>query len=162
MKLKAILAVAALALAPSLHAFTLDFASSVGTTVPMTINVPGYGDVAFTKGFSSASDLNVGTSFFGAPSLQFDNNDCVNVTFLGALPSGFGFDAVGLTSGGTGGSENFVWLQTGANQYAIQLQNSTDGAGIASISFSADSVPEPSTSLLGLVGLTGLVIRRRR
>jgi len=164
MKLKAIIAVAALALPSSLHAFTLDFASSVGSSIPSTliVNVPGYGDVSFTAGFNAMlgaqSTLNVGTAFSGASALQFDNGDTVYVNFLGTLPSGVGFEQIAIT---TGTAENFVVLQTGTNEYVVSLQGSSNGAGLTGVSF-ASQVPEPSTSLLGVVGLTGLLIRRRR
>ncbi|HVJ46644.1 MAG TPA: PEP-CTERM sorting domain-containing protein [Luteolibacter sp.] len=165
MKLKALLAVATLAVAPGLQAFTLDFASSVGSTIPSTliVNVPGYGDVSFSAGFNAVqgitSALEVGTDFFGAPSLQFDNGDTVYVNFLGTLPSDVSFEQVAIS---TGTNEEFIVLQTGSNEFIVSLQNSGNGAGILAANFNAAQVPEPSASLLGLVGLTGLVIRRRR
>jgi MYXO-CTERM domain-containing protein len=164
MKLKAVSAIAALALAPCLHAFSLDFASSVGSSIPSTliVNVPGYGDVSFTAGFNpiqgAASSLEVGTNFFGAPSLQFDNGDTVYVSFLGSLPSNVQFDQIAVSTDG----EKFIVLQTGANEFVVSLQDSNNGAGIGAVNFTADSVPEPSASLLGVLGLTGLVVRRRR
>lgn len=163
MKLKATLAIAALALAPGLHAFTLDFASSVGQTLPpsLVVNVPGYGDVSFTAGFNAVlgatSTLTVGTEH-GLPALNFHNGDTVFVSFLGALPSNVSFSEIGIAAGSAG---DFIVLQTGQSDFVISLQNAPEG-GIYRAQFTADAVPEPASSMLGVLGLTGLAIRRRR
>jgi len=169
MKLKALLAVAMLALAPGLHAFTLDFASTALGSIPsgLTVYVPDYGDVSFTAGYNSllnaTSNLEIGTDFFGARSLQFENGDTVIVTFLGDLPGNVEFEQVAITTTtGTGTDENFAILRPQSHQFVITLQNSDNGAGIGAINFPTSQVPEPSTTLLGVLGVTGLAIRRRR
>lgn len=145
-------------------AFTLDFATSVGTVVqtgsPLTINIPGYGDVVFNVGVSTP--LVVNSAFendngFGGPSLSFDQNEAVKITFNGLEPLNVDFDYVGVSVG-----ESFVAqpdLFT-SQSFVVNLQGAGNGAGIYSISWNA--VPEPSSALLGLVGTAILAFRRRR
>lgn len=141
-------------------AFTLDFSSDVGASIPpdLTVNVFGYGDVEFSAGFGSV--LEVGNKFqnddgSAAASLQMVGGDTVNITFLGTQPLNVDFDFVGVGVG-----EVFQTFQTGPQSYFVALQSSANGAGIASVSFNV--VPEPSTALLSLVGAFALALRRRR
>ncbi|MBK1882116.1 PEP-CTERM sorting domain-containing protein [Luteolibacter pohnpeiensis] len=159
MKIKATMVAALLLLAPALHAFTLDFASSVGATLPsdLVINVPGYGDVSFSANY--ASSLEVGTDFYGGATLQFDNNEVVLVTFLGGVPTDVDFSTVAVSAIS---GEQFVVIPISSSQYAVALQGSTDGAGIGAVTFNAAAVPEPSSAVLGLLGAAGLFVRRRR
>lgn len=163
MKIKAIAAIAALAFAPGLaQAFTIDFASSIGAVIPpsLVVNVPGYGDVSFTSGYNAIlgadSQLTVGTDFYGAPSLQFIEGDTIIVTFLGAVPSHVDFNTIAV-SVGTG--EGFSKIDAG-HVYLLTLNNSIDGAGVIAVNF--DAVPEPGAAVLGLIGVTGMLLRRRR
>lgn len=162
MKIKAIMAVAALALTSSLNAFTLDFSSSVGKTIPkdLIIHVAGYGDVMFSAAYNAVqkagSTLKVGTDHYNTASLQFDGGDTVKVTFLGALPDNVDFANIAISGG-----ENFFVMQTGPNEYTLQLLNSTNGAGVTRVDFTT-VIPEPSAALLGVLGSVGLLVRRRR
>jgi len=165
MKLQATLAAAMLLLAPALHAFSIGFAAQVPGGIPpnLLVNVPGYGDVSFAAGFNgitmSQSALVIDNTFFGAPALEFVNADTLIVTFLGEIPFNVDFNSVAVSASS---SEEFAVVQTGPKEFVVSLQNSVDGAGIAQVVFNAQSIPEPAASLLGLVGLGGFLLRRRR
>ncbi|MBB5351726.1 hypothetical protein HNR46_001965 [Haloferula luteola] len=137
-------------------AFSLDFASNVGDTLPpdLTVSVPGYGDVQFVAGYGTV--LEVGTTL-GTSALQLDAGEFVTVSFLGSTATDVSFNLAGLSPG-----EAYpTILQTGANTYLVSSQTGTNGAGIASMTFNA-TVPEPSSALLGMLGGLGLLVRRRR
>jgi hypothetical protein len=144
-------------------AFTLDFVGLVGTSLPpnpLTINIPLYGDVVFEA--ANGSTLVIDEKYkndngFGAPSLSFDQNEAVKITFKGLQPLNVDFDFVGVSSG-----ESFtVQPDLFTDQaFLVNLQGSGDGAGIYQISWTA--VPEPTSSLLGAMGCALLVLRRRR
>lgn len=142
-------------------AFNLDFSSvTTGTTVPgtLTINVPGYGDVAInTNGASSV----VVDSNYAPKSLEFDTGESITITFLGATPTGVSIS----TSGMSAGEAMNLTYGANANEYLVQLSGAAiipgeEGAGLSGINFGA--VPEPSAALLGALGAAMLVIRRRR
>jgi hypothetical protein len=87
-------------------AFTLDAVGYEGGELslsPMSIFVPSYGMVIFEAVLGST--LVVTTSAyendngFGGPSLRFDQNDAVRITFGGLAPLDSGFDFVGLSLG---------------------------------------------------------------
>lgn len=152
-------------------AFTLDFVSvPTGTVIPpnLTIAVAGYGDVQFSQ--EGSSNLVVDNQYASAPpattspSLNFDANESVKITFLGAEPTDIDFAWVGVSIG-----ETFnVAPQASPNEFIVTLVNigsgpspaTNSGAGLYQINF--NQVPEPSSALLGLVGATMLVIRRKR
>ena len=96
---------------------------------------------------------------FGAPSLSFDENEAAVVTFVGLEALHVDFDFVGVSA-----NEDFDVQPhpENANAYIVSLTGGEDGAGIYQVSWEADCVPEPSTSLLGALGATLLVLRRRR
>ncbi len=163
MKIKIPFVAAFFAAIPALSsAFTIDFNSS-GTFLPNTpqvINVPGYGNVTFTA--ASNSTLPVGSTYlndngFGAPAVLFENGEGLQVTFNAAPPLNVDFDFVGVSAG-----EDFTLhpdLFT-PQTYILTFAGQGDGAGLYQISW--NSVPEPSSAFLGLVGVAGLVLRRRR
>lgn len=144
-------------------AFTLDFVGLLGTSLPpnpLTITILGYGPVTFEAANGSTLVINEAyknDNGFGAPSLSFDQNEAVKVTFKGLQPLSVDFDFVGVSSG-----EGFtVQPDLFTDQsYIVNLQGSGDGAGIYQVSWTA--VPEPTSSLLGAMGCALLVLRRRR
>lgn len=142
-------------------AFTLDFVGYLGETVPPTLTIPvaGYGSVSFDA--SPGSTLIVDESHededgFGAPSLSFDEGDTVIITFNGAEPLDVFYSFVGVSNGEIFTNQD---NPNGGQSDIMTLSGSGDGAGLYKVSF---QVPEPSTSLLGALGLSLLVIRRRR
>lgn len=150
-------------------AFTLDFTSvPVGTTIPpnLTINVPGYGDVRFSP--VGTSELVVDNQYASAPpattspSLNFDAGDGVEITFLGLEPTDIDFAWVGASLG-----ETFIPAIVSSSEFVVTLTNlgtppsgSNSGAGLYQINF--NQVPEPSSALLGVLGASMLIIRRKR
>ncbi|MGJ8645142.1 MAG: hypothetical protein ACSHX9_17200 [Luteolibacter sp.] len=148
-------------------AFTLDFLGDEGTVLkvgnpPLTINVPGYGDVVFSV--SGATELIVDNSYATpppgvptSPSLNFDMGESVTVTFTQAqvIPTSVRMGTVDVNIG-----ENFNTTVVNSNEYLVTLSGGGNGAGLYNIKF--DAVPEPSASLLGALGASLLIIRRRR
>jgi hypothetical protein len=147
-------------------AFTLDFVSvptGTGTPPTLTVSVPGYGTVQFDAIGPAilvvddryATPLGVQTS----PSLNFDGGESVKITFIGndVINSTIRMGTVDVNI-----DENFQTVLGGApNEYVLTLVSSTgNGAGLYNIKF--DAIPEPSASLLGLIGASILVLRRRR
>ena len=147
-------------------AFTLDFFEIPPGPIssPLRILVPHYGYVEFQAG--PRSELVVNSAYMNsdgssAPSLSFDEREQVDVTFV-ANPHlrtlNVDFDYVGLSDGEEFNTE----MGDTPNAFEVTLVGSGDGAGIYKVSWDADCVPEPSTSLLGALGATLLVLRRRR
>jgi len=144
-------------------AFTLDFVGYDGTTLPpnpLVINVPGYGDVRFDAG--TGSSLVVNSAYqndngSAAPSLSFDQGDALQVTFLGKQPLHVDFDFVGVSPGESFNVQPDLFK---SQTYLLNLQGAGDGAGLYAISWT--QVPEPSSALLGVLGTSILVLRRRR
>lgn len=144
-------------------AFTLDFVGLVGTTLPpnpLVIPIAGYGTVTFEAGANSALVINdafLNDNGFGAPSLSFNANEVVRVTFDNLQPLNVDFDFVGVSAGEAFTVQDDPFTP---QAFLVTLQGAGDGAGIFQISF--DQIPEPSSSLLGVLGATMLIIRRRR
>ena len=163
MKIKIPFVAAILAAIPALSsAFTIDF-NAAGTFfpgVPQVINVPGYGNVTFTAGNTSllpVGSLYLNDNGFGAPSVMFENGEALQVTFNAAQPLDVDFDFVGVSAG-----EDFTLINHPFTQqsYILSFAGQGDGAGLYQISWRA--VPEPSSAFLGLVGVAGFALRRRR
>ena len=71
-------------------------------------------------------------------------------------------DAIAL-SHGVSASEYFVNLISSQERsYYLVYDNALPGEGVLSIAVSGLTVPEPTTSMLGLVGMVALTFRRRR
>ena len=149
------------------QAFTIDFKALVvplGTTVtsgsPLTINVSGYGDVRFEVGGSDSLVVGTthsndgGTTFQN--SLELDPGERVLVTFLGPQAMNVNFDIIGIDS-----DETATPIEIGFSGDEFQLDAiGGNGVGIAAISW--DAIPEPSSSLLVLMGVGTLLFRRSR
>jgi MYXO-CTERM domain-containing protein len=166
MKMKAPLVAALMLGLPAMsNAFTLDAVGYEGSELsldPVTVFVPGYGDLVFEA--ASGSTLVVNSDYendngFGAPALSFDSNESVKITFKGADPMNVDFDFVGLSA-----DETFLVEKdaTTPQTYFLTLKGCGDGAGLYSISWCAQSVPEPSSAMLGLIGAGYFALRRRR
>lgn len=141
----------------------MDFVGLVGTNLPpnpLTINIPDYGDVVFEAATGSALVINEvykNDNGFGAPSLSFDQNEAVKITFTGLQPLNVDFDFVGVSSGEAFTVQPDLFTP---QAFIVNLQGSGDGAGIYQISWT--QVPEPTSALLGVIGSAMLVLRRRR
>lgn len=167
MKINIPLAAVLIAGVPAISsAFTLDFAAYTGAVVqsgtPLSINVPGYGDLTFDVG--AGSPLVVNSAYqndngFGGPSLSFDQNDAVKITFNGLSPLNVDFDYVGVSVGESFVSQKDLFTP---EAFVVNLQGAGDGAGIYSISWNTEAVPEPASAMLGLIGTTIFAFRRRR
>ena len=156
MKTKLIIATAVLACLPSISsAFSLDFTGLTGTPLPpnLVIFVPGYGNVTF----EAAPGSNLAVVDYGiTPALSFDQNETVIITFNGGEVTPPGLNYTGLEIG-----ESFLAQFASYNTYTATHQGAGNGAGISGLSFN-QAVPEPSSTLLGVLGASLLVLRRRR
>ena len=164
MKTKTAFVAALLALAPAIGgAFTLDAVGYEGGVLnqnPFSVFVPGYGELVFEAGPDST--LVVDSAYrndngFGGPSLNFDQDESVKITFNGPEPLNVDFDFVGQSAG-----ESFVIEKDlfTPQAFVVTLKGQGDGAGLYAMSWNA--IPEPSSALLGLLGSLMLVLRRRR
>ncbi len=156
-------------------AFTLDFRNySTGVPIPtgttvqpaLVINVPGYGNVQFDAVGTSVLVVNGdyendSPGNTTSPSLNFDIGEAVKVTFLGAQPVDVVWATVGLNTG-----EYFITQEgSTAKEFIVTLGGSNPnaanrGAGLYEVGF--QQVPEPSAALLGVLGASMLVLRRKR
>lgn len=169
MKAKLYTLLATMAATVGIQAFTIDFnglvvphLTTVDASTPLVINVAGYGDVKFEVGPASADILVVdtnhsndgGTTFQN--SLELDPGETVLVTFLGPQAINVDFDIIGINDGE---SANPVPVGFSGDEYQLDAIGG-NGVGIAAISWNV--VPEPSSGLLVLVGVSALMLRRRR
>ena len=165
-----LIAAISLAATAATQAFTIDFNALVvplGTTVdsatPLTINVAGYGDVLFEVGGSDVvqvGNTHANDSGTVVNSLEMDAGDRILVTFLGPDALNVNFDIAGVNPG----QEVVQVTQHAIRTYEFQVNTignpGSDGAGLAAVSW--NSVPEPSSALLGGLGAGLLILRRRR
>lgn len=183
MKLKTTLAglLSLVAMATS-HAFMINFGTgnvvpsgtNVGTNISISdgndlvVNVVGYGDVTFSYiGTNPSGSVQSGTQYagqFGEPpasTLEFDFGDVVKVTFAGSTDFSNGpfFDIAGADTDSiertdvSNASDGSVWNLT----YAGDVET---GAGLVSATW--DVVPEPSSAALGAIGMSMILLRRRK
>ncbi len=166
MKIKTPLVAALLLGMPAISsAFTLDAVGYGGgelSSTPYSVFVPGYGELVFEA--AAGSSLVVNSAYqndngFGGPSLSFDDNESVKITFKGLAPLNTDFDFVGVSAG-----ENFVVEKdlVTPQAYLLTFKGAGDGAGLYAISWNTEAVPEPTSALLGLVGGAFFAFRRRR
>jgi hypothetical protein len=164
MKMKTPLVAALLGMTLSVgSAFTLDAVGYEGGILeqnPFSVFVPGYGELVFEA--VPGSSLVVNSAYqndngFGAPSLSFDQNEAIKVTFNGAEPLNVDFDFVGQSAG-----ESFVIEKDlfTPQAFIVTHRGQGDGAGLYAMSWNA--VPEPTSATLGILGSMLLVLRRRR
>lgn len=155
-------------LAAHASAFTFDFAfdfvayngSTINSSTPLTVNVPGYGNVIFSTTGANTFTVN---STYTAPSsnisLAILPTRSLTIEFAGANPLvdindvSFGFNNL---SGGDG----LTYSVVNASTITLNMGSGGNGAGLRDVSFS--TVPEPSTAILGATGLFALALRRRR
>ncbi|MES2660069.1 MAG: PEP-CTERM sorting domain-containing protein [Verrucomicrobiota bacterium] len=166
MKMKTSLVAALLLGMPAISsAFTLDFAGYQGgdlSTNPVSIFVPGYGELVFQAAVGNTLVVNSAyenDNGFGGPSLNFDQNDAIKITFNGLEPLDVDFDFVGVSAG-----ESFVVQKDlfTPQAFLLTLQGGGDGAGLYAISWNTQAIPEPTSALLGLIGTAAFAFRRRR
>jgi hypothetical protein len=136
------------------HAFTFNFSGYEGSELPPTVieaPVPGYGTVRFVDNTHQNSDGS------GAPSLSFQTNESVKVTFIGLNPKDVNFDFVGVSTG-----EYFVTeLDPVTPQaYIVTMRGVSGNAGLYAVDW--NQIPEPSSALLGVLAGAVCVLRRRR
>jgi len=143
-------------------AFTL---SGSGNTT-QTLTVAGYGTVTFELSLNS-TDVKVGQQFAGeldtAPrnSLEFTGGGKVTVTFAGYAPlvtedPEFSYTA---NNGGTP-SDGITDTYLGDNVWQLEYTGAGVGAGLTKIEWNV--VPEPSSAALGALGMSMILLRRRK
>jgi hypothetical protein len=144
-------------------AFTLNFVGHEGTTLPpnpLVIPVPGYGHVQFDALPGSTLEVNnahMNDDGSAAPSLSFNMNEAVKITFHGLQPINVNFDYVGVSPG-----EYFIAqpdLVT-PQSFIVSLNGTGNGAGLYAVSW--NQIPEPSSALLGALAGGFMILRRRR
>ena len=146
-------------------AFTLDavgFGSSELSLSPQSVFVPGYGELIFEAAVGTPLVVNSAyenDNGFGDPSLSFDQNEAVKITFNDLEPMTVDFDFVGVSAG-----ENFVVQKDlfTPQTFLVTFQGGGDGGGLYSVSWDTQCSPEPTSALLGLVGTAVFAFRRRR
>jgi hypothetical protein len=162
MKIPLLIAVLVAGLPLASSAFTLDAVGYDGGELslnPVSVFVPGYGAVIFEAAVGTTLVVNsafANDNGFGGPSLNFDQNEAVKITFNGAQPLNVDFDFVGVSAG-----ESFVVQKDlfTPQAFLITLQGGGNGAGLYAVSWNA--IPEPSSALLGLIGTAVFAFRRR-
>lgn len=162
MKMKLLLVAALVAGLPVISsAFTLDAVGYEGDVLslnPESVFIPGYGELIFEAAVGSALVVNSAYqngNGFGGPSLNFDPNEAVKITFNSLEPLNVDFDFVGLSVG-----ESFVVQKDLFTPQAFLVTFQGGGAGVYAVSW--DVVPEPAAATLGLIGIALLILRRRR
>jgi len=141
-------------------AFSLDLTglglagTPVSQATPMIIAVAGYGNVRFTM-YPGETGV-VGTAYTD-DSIEIAPSETIVVDFLGDPVKDVVFDFIGVSSG-----EGVAPNDVNPNQSTVTLvafTPSANGAGLEEVRFVL--VPEPGAAALGLLGLFGLLRRRR-
>jgi hypothetical protein len=156
--MKKLILAALTALCVYAQAFTLDFTANNGTNItsgsPLTIFVPGYGNVIFST--IGAQVLSINTSYPTGVTIAIQPSEVLLVNFAGAYaPSDieFGFNGLGFSDGLDISIVNSTTVQ-------LAMGSGGNGAGLRDVTFTA--IPEPSTAVLGVIGTMALALRRRR
>jgi hypothetical protein len=127
------------------HAFTLDAAGYEGAGLlrdPMSLRIPGYGEVVFESGFGTPLVVASGyqtVAVLGGLPLCFDPQEAVKISVK---------DQSGAARAG---GEPDLQLVVDVPEAEPEAQNSV-----------WQSIPEPAAAGLGLVGLLLLLLGRRR
>jgi hypothetical protein len=171
MKTKSLLVTAAFAAGTSIssQAFTLDAVGYEGgelAPAPWSVSVPGYGELIFET--AADSPLVISSSYENpqdgsVPIIRFDQNDAIQITFNGAR-------VLDVEVYFTNLSRNEKFERTNPPQsdlfvpqaFNITLPGDGDGADLYAITWNSLSIPEPSSTILGMMGVAGLMFRRRR
>jgi hypothetical protein len=163
MKIKTLLTATCLvAMTGIASAFTYNFtAQQIGAAgslangapigAPIIVNVPGYGNVQIeaTTGTLTYQDAAIDT-------IRFDGGEVMTITFL-AGPVFNTAESLSIGALNLNGSEAFsVGGSYPGNVFTISLN--TGESGLTNVEF----VPEPSSALLGILGASLMVFRRRR
>jgi len=166
MKMKIPLIVAFAASIPAIASgFTLDAVGYDGFELslnPLSVFVPGYGELIFEAApgtvimVSSAYENDGG---FGGPSLDFDQNDAIKITFNGHEPLDGDLDFTGEAAKQNHG--NYEDLFT-PQAFLVTYPGDGDGAVPDKSGPDAENIPELASALLGLIGTAVFAFRRRR
>lgn len=163
MKRSLTLAAALVAVAPSLHAFSLDFLALNGINLPpsIDISVGGYGFVRLSPGTNYLDGTNslAINQDFGPSAINLEAGDAFHVDFLAGPIVGFNAFILGQELG-----ENVI-VTSNVEQTSFRIvvgaPTTMDGVAISSLSFTVAPVPEPAAAMLGAMG-AALLFRRRR
>ena len=136
---------------------------------PLVVTVNGYGTVKFENiGTNQSIFVNGNNAAFGGvpqQNLNFEINDKIRVTFAGAaLESGPDWFTAGESSS-LGVQDNLIEKPEGLSGLVHTVtydgtQVQAGGAGITSVQWTV--IPEPSSSALGALGMSMILLRRRR
>lgn len=159
--MKKLIFAALTALCVHAQAFTLDFTAYNGTNItsgsPLTIFVPGYGNVVFSTFGSQV--LSINNSYPTGITVAIQPSEVLVVNFAGPYAPtdiedvSFGFNNLG-------GSDGLVLTTLNSTTIQLSMGSGGNGAGLRDVTFSA--IPEPSTAVLGVIGTLAMALRRRR
>jgi hypothetical protein len=147
--------------------FTLDFnaynPTNITAATPLTIMVPGYGNVTFAA--TGVDVFQVNTVFGPGASLQLPMNRTIVISFDGPYAPTNLLEDISFGFNGLGAAETFDVVAIDSRTVTLTIINSPvsgtrNGAGLANVTFAA--IPEPSTTALGALGVLALALRRRR
>lgn len=169
MKLKFLISTTFLAGILSAGAFSLDF-TGLNLEEPVTLSgadgeqlvifVPGFGNVAFgvaEKDITAEIALLPDENDVDVPAIEFDATMTITVDFFaGSEVENVMVDFVALN---TGEDPEYIAV----DGFSGQIITDKGTVGIAGLSFDrvGPKIPEPSTTLLGLLGAVTLLRRRR-
>ncbi len=158
-----------IALATSIPAicggFTLDAVGYDGAGLslnPLSVHVPGYGELilAAPEGTTIMVNSAYGNdSEFGGPSLDFDQNDAIKITYNGKSPADAGLDFVGETPRQNQGLHEDLFTP---EAFLVTFKGDGSATDPDVSGPVATSIPELASALLGLIGTAVIAFRRRR
>lgn len=159
--MKKLLLPAFAALCLQAQAFTLDFTAYNGTNItsgsPLTIFVPGYGNVVFSTIGSQV--LSINASYAPGISIAIEPTEVLLVNFAGPYAPD-NIDEVSFGFNGLSGIDGLSLVSLNPTTVQMTMGSGGNGAGLRDVTFTA--VPEPSTAVLGVIGTLAMVLRRRR